>query len=69
MGRALAAEEGDRLVSPKREERHKILREYGLNHLLKKIKEDLSQYRVSFDHWFSETSLGAFLACTLPQQN
>lgn len=57
IGRALAAEEGDRLVSLKREERHKILREYGLNHLLKKIKEDLSQYRVSFDHWFSETSL------------
>ena len=57
MGRALAAEEGDRLVSLEREERLKILREYGLNYLLKKIKEDLRQYRVSFDHWFSETSL------------
>lgn len=57
MGRTLAAEEGDRLVSLAEDKRHSFLREYGLKRLLNKIEEDLARYRVRFDNWFSETSL------------
>jgi arginyl-tRNA synthetase len=57
IGKKLAEEEGDRLVSMEREERLAFLREYGLKQLLDKIKRDLEKYRVTFDNWFSETSL------------
>ncbi|OYD07961.1 arginine--tRNA ligase [Paludifilum halophilum] len=57
IGRTLAEEEGDRLVRMDEEERLHYLRQYGLNHLLAKIKEDLGRYRVHIDSWFSETSL------------
>lgn len=57
LGRKLAQEEGDRLIQLEREERLAFIREYGLRHLLDKIKRDLANYRVRFDSWFSETSL------------
>ncbi|WP_373285565.1 arginine--tRNA ligase [Paraliobacillus quinghaiensis] len=34
-----------------------FFREYGLKYELKKLAADLEAFRVSFDHWFSETSL------------
>ncbi|MBG9785184.1 arginine--tRNA ligase [Shouchella lehensis] len=53
----LRAEVGDEYAALEEQERLEILRHYGLNKELEKIKKDLSVYRVSFDHWFSETSL------------
>ncbi|GAF21478.1 arginyl-tRNA synthetase [Bacillus sp. JCM 19047] len=53
----LKAEVGDEYATLEEQERLEILRHYGLNKELEKIKKDLSVYRVSFDHWFSETSL------------
>lgn len=53
----LKAEIGDEYATLEEQERLEILRHYGLNKELEKIKKDLSVYRVSFDHWFSETSL------------
>lgn len=57
MGKKLAEEEGDRLLKLGEEERIAFIREYGLKHLLAKIREDLSRYRVEFDVWYSEKSL------------
>ncbi|MDR6225418.1 arginine--tRNA ligase [Desmospora profundinema] len=57
LGRKLADDEGDRLVHLSDDERLTTIREYGLKHLLEKIKQDLEDYRVRFDSWFSETSL------------
>lgn len=57
LGEKLAREEGDRLEQMEEAERHAFIRQYGLTHLLEKIKEDLGDYRVKFDSWFSEQSL------------
>ncbi|MCD1259975.1 arginine--tRNA ligase [Paenibacillus athensensis] len=53
----LAAEEGDRLTGLPDEERLAYFRRYGLDKELDKIKRDLGRFGVSFDHWFSETSI------------
>ncbi|QHE53862.1 arginine--tRNA ligase [Pontibacillus sp. HMF3514] len=57
LGKKLAEEYGDEWKNKPQEERLDFFREYGLKYELKKIEEDLAQYRVPFDHWFSETSL------------
>lgn len=57
LGQKLAEEYGDEWKHKTQEERLDFFREYGLKYELKKIEEDLAQYRVPFDHWFSETSL------------
>jgi len=57
FAKELAAEEGDRLLSLGDEERFVYFRQYGLEKELAKIKRDLARFGVSFDEWFSETSL------------
>lgn len=57
FGRELAEAEGDRFVHMDEQERHEFFREYGLKKELEKIKQDLQDYRVQFDEWYSETSL------------
>ena len=57
FGKELAAEYGDRWVNETEEARHAFLREYGLKKELDKIKHDLAEFRVSFDNYYSETSL------------
>ncbi|MBM7567655.1 arginine--tRNA ligase [Paenibacillus sacheonensis] len=57
FAKELAASEGDRLLSLSDEERFNFFRDYGLTRELAKIKRDLSEFRVGFDVWFSETSL------------
>ncbi|PWW05284.1 arginyl-tRNA synthetase [Paenibacillus cellulosilyticus] len=54
---ALAKQEGDRLLSLPDDERFAFFRQYGLERELDKIKRDLGRFRVSFDLWYSETSL------------
>lgn len=57
FGRELAETEGDRLIRMQEKERHDFFRNYGLQKELEKIKQDLEDYRVKFDEWYSETSL------------
>ena len=54
---ALVAEHGDKFVSMSDEERYKAFRAHGLKVELAKLQKDLSDFRVGFDNWFSETSL------------
>ncbi|SHG67946.1 arginine--tRNA ligase [Ornithinibacillus halophilus] len=57
IGRTLAQEHGDRFVQQSEEERLSYFKEYGLKYELGKIEEDLKDFRVEFDNWFSERSL------------
>lgn len=57
IGKKLAEEFGDKYVNMPDEERFAALREYGLKVEMAKLKEDLENFRVPFDVWFSETSL------------
>ena len=53
----LVDEFGDKYVHVPQEERYTFFREYGLKYELDKLKKDLSDFRVHFDKWYSETSL------------
>jgi arginyl-tRNA synthetase len=57
IGKKLAEEFGDKYVNVSAEERHEFFREYGLKYEMAKLKQDLEDFRVGFDVWFSETSL------------
>ncbi|CQR46136.1 Arginine--tRNA ligase [Paraliobacillus sp. PM-2] len=57
LGEELAANYKDEWVNKPEEERLAFFRSYGLKYELKKLAADLEQFRVTFDHWFSETSL------------
>lgn len=57
LGKILADEFGDKYVNVPDEERYAFFRQYGLDYELEKLKKDLADFRVSFDVWFSETSL------------
>ena len=35
-----------------------LIREHGLDYVIKSIKEDLTEFKVIFDNWFFESSLG-----------
>lgn len=50
-------EEGDQWLRAEETERLAHFRQKGLEYELDKIKRDLADFRVSFDNWFSETSL------------
>ncbi|WP_091659475.1 arginine--tRNA ligase [Alteribacillus iranensis] len=57
FGQDLASEFGDQFVEMPDDERFAFFREYGLKKELEKLKQDLEDFRVAFDVWFSETSL------------
>ena len=57
IGKSLAEEFGDKYVHADEKERFEFFREYGLKYEMAKLKKDLEDFRVSFDVWFSETSL------------
>lgn len=57
IGQTLAKEFGDKYVNVDEKERFDFFREYGLKYEMKKLKTDLENFRVSFDVWYSETSL------------
>lgn len=59
IGKQLAEEFGDTYAKLSDEERFNFFRNYGLNVELDKLKKDLADFRVSFDNWYSETSLYA----------
>ncbi|NPC94485.1 arginine--tRNA ligase [Bacillus sp. WMMC1349] len=57
IGQKLAEEFGDRFIHQEESERLAFFREYGLKYELAKLREDLEDFRVPFDVWYSETSL------------
>lgn len=57
FAKELVAERGDELLAMSPGDRAAFFRTYGLEKELDKIKRDLGRFRVSFDIWFSETSL------------
>ncbi|CAM3769839.1 arginine--tRNA ligase [Alkalicoccus chagannorensis] len=48
---------GERFREAEVEKRRAFFRDYGLKRELDKLKADLEDFRVTFDEWFSETSL------------
>jgi arginyl-tRNA synthetase len=57
IGKRLAEEFGDKYALVDEKERFDFFREYGLKYEMEKLKQDLENFRVSFDVWYSETSL------------
>ncbi|MEH7180723.1 arginine--tRNA ligase [Neobacillus vireti] len=57
IGKSLAEEFGDKYVNVDEQERFEFFREYGLKVEMAKLQKDLEDFRVSFDVWYSETSL------------
>lgn len=57
IGKKLAEEHGDKFAKMSDKERFDAFRQYGLEYELEKLKQDLAAFRVSFDVWYSETSL------------
>lgn len=57
MGKKIAADHGDKYVNLPREQRLQVMRDYGLEQELLKLRGDLREFGVEFDTWFSETSL------------
>ncbi|MDX8363656.1 arginine--tRNA ligase [Cytobacillus sp. IB215665] len=57
IGKELAEQHGDKFVHMDENERFTYFREYGLQFELSKLQKDLEAFRVSFNKWFSETSL------------
>lgn len=57
IGKRLAEEFGDRYVHADEKESYEFYRQYGLKYELAKLQKDLESFRVSFDVWYSETSL------------
>lgn len=54
---ALVAEHGDALLAKSEKDRFDFLRAHGLKIELAKLQQDLADFRVNFDSWYSETSL------------
>ncbi|TRZ36666.1 arginine--tRNA ligase [Niallia circulans] len=57
IGKKLAEEFGDKYVHVDEKERFDFFRAYGLKYEMGKLKQDLEDFRVPFDVWYSETSL------------
>ncbi|WP_102348201.1 arginine--tRNA ligase [Bacillus sp. Marseille-P3661] len=57
IGKSLAEEQGAALLEKDEKERYNYFREYGLKFELAKLRNDLENFRVQFDNWYSETSL------------
>ncbi len=57
IGKTLVEKYGDQYKNVTAQERYDFFRSYGLNYELEKLKTDLSNFRVVFDNWFSESTL------------
>ncbi|QPC47753.1 arginine--tRNA ligase [Mangrovibacillus cuniculi] len=57
IGKDLAEEFSEKYKQTTEEERYEFFRSYGLKYEMKKLQQDLSDFRVNFDVWYSETSL------------
>lgn len=57
IGKTIAANDGDKWALAERKDRLAYFKEHGLKHALKRIEQDLADFRVHFDNWFSEKTL------------
>lgn len=57
LAKQLVAEYGNTLSEKRDEERIRFFRQFGVGHLMRGIKKDLADFRVTFDCWYSERSL------------
>jgi len=57
LGRRIAQESGDRFLRMPREEALAALGEIGLRYMVESIREDLRLLGITYDCWFSESSL------------
>lgn len=57
LAQKIAERDGDKWLNMDEQERLQAFRQEGLAYELGKLKEDLANFRVSFDRWYSETSL------------
>src|SRR5690625_2359498 len=57
IGETIASNDGKKWLEYDEDERRQYFRQYGLDSVLNKIKQDLIDFGVHFDHWFSEMSL------------
>ncbi|HLG27900.1 MAG TPA: arginine--tRNA ligase [Paenisporosarcina sp.] len=57
IAQAMANEHGEGLLEKSAEERFAFFRAHGLKVELAKLQQDLADFRVNFDEWYSETSL------------
>lgn len=57
IGKRIADDYGDRFIHEEEVGRLSFFREYGLKYEMEKLKNDLEEFRVPFDVWYSETSL------------
>ncbi len=57
IAQAMANEHGEALLKKSPEERFAFFRAHGLKVELAKLQQDLADFRVNFDEWYSETSL------------
>ena len=57
LGEVLKETYGDSLLEKTDEDYYAFLRAYSVNYQLEKLKEDLKDFRIEFDNFYSETSL------------
>ncbi len=57
LAREIYDAEGDRYLSLSPDERQAAFIRYGIPRNIRRMKEDLSRYRIEFDRWFLETEL------------
>jgi len=57
LGQVIAAEAGERYLQISREEALAALGEMGLRHMVDSIRTDLALLDITYDRWFSESSL------------
>lgn len=57
MAKAIVETDGDKWLSKTHEERLEYMKEFGLKASLKNIENDLKDFHVVFDNWFSERTL------------
>jgi arginyl-tRNA synthetase len=57
IAQAMANEHGEALLEKSAEDRFAFFRAHGLKVELAKLQQDLADFRVNFDQWYSETSL------------
>ena len=57
LARAFCEKYGTSWIDKSRDERHKLMADFGLEKNLPKMKSDLARYGINYDEWFYESSL------------
>ena len=57
LARLFCEKYGESWLDKSREERHKLMADFGLEKNLPKMKADLARYGINYDEWFYESSL------------